>query len=165
MENTTGIPKSALDFKGYGELKALAGAKDAKATKEVAQQFEAMFIQMMLKSMRKAVPKNELMQSKTMETFEAMHDREVAVALARKGGLGLAKMVEEHLNTIQGSSKEYLESKFELNKSLQLEQKERAFRVIRDLPGKSFSIERKTEKNIEVEDYKSKSFPLQNSGN
>ena len=44
MENTTGIPKSALDFKGYGELKARAGAKDAKATKEVAQQFEAMFI-------------------------------------------------------------------------------------------------------------------------
>ena len=85
MEFSSNIPKSALDFKGFGELKAKAANNQKLASKEVAQQFEAMFIQMMLKSMRAAVPKDEINRSKTMETFEQMYDREIAVAMSRKG--------------------------------------------------------------------------------
>ena len=69
MENIDNIPRSALDFKGYGELKAKAARNEKMAAKEVARQFEAMFVQMMLKSMRAAVPKNDQTTSKTMETL------------------------------------------------------------------------------------------------
>ena len=97
MDESSGVPRSSLDFQGLGELRARAQGREEAATRQTAQQFEAMFIQMMLKSMRDAVPKSELMKSKAMDTFEAMYDREIAVALAKKGGLGLADMMMKHL--------------------------------------------------------------------
>ena len=121
MEYLNNIPRSALDFKGYGELKAQANRNEKMATKEVAKQFEAMFVQMMLKSMRAAVPRNEENRSKTMETFEQMYDREIAVAMSRRGGLGLAEMIEAHLDKINVSSKDILERRFKLNHSYPLE--------------------------------------------
>jgi len=121
MEFLNNIPRSALDFKGYGELKAQATRNEKMATKEVAKQFEAMFVQMMLKSMRAAVPRNEENRSKTMETFEQMYDREIAVAMSRRGGLGLAEMIETHLDKINVSSKDILERRFKLNHSYPLE--------------------------------------------
>ena len=121
MEYLDNIPRSALDFKGYGELKAQATRNEKMATKEVAKQFEAMFVQMMLKSMREAVPRNEENRSKTMETFEQMYDREIAVAMSRRGGLGLAEMIETHLDKINVSSKDILERRFKLNHSYPLE--------------------------------------------
>ena len=121
MEYLNNIPRSALDFKGYGELKSQATRNEKMATKEVAKQFEAMFVQMMLKSMRAAVPRNEENKSKTMETFEQMYDREIAVAMSRRGGLGLAEMIETHLDKINVSSKDILEGRFKLNNSFPLE--------------------------------------------
>ncbi len=121
MEYLNNIPRSALDFKGYGELKAQATRNEKMATKEVAKQFEAMFVQMMLKSMRAAVTRNEENRSKTMETFEQMYDREIAVAMSRRGGLGLAEMIETHLDKINVSSKDILERRFMLNHSYPLE--------------------------------------------
>ena len=121
MEYLNNIPRSALDFKGYGELKAQATRNEKMATKEVAKQFEAMFVQMMLKSMRAAVPRNEENRSKTMETFEQMYDREIAVAMSQRGGLGLAEMIETHLDKTNVSSKDILERRFKLNHSYPLE--------------------------------------------
>ncbi len=126
MEFFNNIPRSALDFKGYGELKAQANRNEKMATKEVAKQFEAMFVQMMLKSMRAAVPRNEENRSKTMETFEQMYDREIAVAMSRRGGLGLAEMIETHLDKINVSSKDILEKRFKLNHSYPLERKNKS---------------------------------------
>ena len=129
MEYSNNIPRSALDFKGYGELKAQATRNEKMATKEVAKQFEAMFVQMMLKSMRAAVPRNEENRSKTMETFEQMYDREIAVAMSRRGGLGLAEMIETHLDKINVSSKDILEGRFKLNNSFPLERDKKSLEL------------------------------------
>ena len=129
MEYLNNIPRSALDFKGYGELKAQATRNEKMATKEVAKQFEAMFVQMMLKSMRSAVPRNEENRSKTMETFEQMYDREIAVAMSRRGGLGLAEMIETHLDKINVSSKDILEGRFKLNNSYPLERDKKSLEL------------------------------------
>ena len=129
MEYLNNIPRSALDFKGYGELKAQATRNEKMATKEVAKQFEAMFVQMMLKSMRAAVPRNEENRSKTMETFEQMYDREIAVAMSRRGGLGLAEMIETHLDKINVSSKDILEGRFKLNNSFPLERDKKSLEL------------------------------------
>ena len=67
--------RSYLDFSGLGELRGKAQQHDDSALRETAQQFEAMFIQMMLKSMRDASNemKSDLVQSDAAETFEGMY--------------------------------------------------------------------------------------------
>ena len=61
MNETTALPsaRSYLDFSGLGELRGKAQQHDDAALKETAQHFEALFIQMMLKSMRDAAQAND----------------------------------------------------------------------------------------------------------
>ncbi len=89
---STTTAKSYLDFSGLGELRGKAQRKDDQALRETAQQFEALFIQMMLKSMREAnnVMKGDLVQSDAMETFEGMYDKEMSVQMSKRNTLGFA---------------------------------------------------------------------------
>ena len=89
----TASPQSALDFAGLGALRGKAQQKSDKATRETATQFEAMFIQEMLKSMRATVEKNDLMGSDTEEQFTQMYDRELSMSLAKRNTLGIADMI------------------------------------------------------------------------
>jgi len=85
---------------GYlGSLKAEAASAPNKAIEEVASQFEALFIQQMMKSMRDAVPKSDLMNSNHLETYEAMADQQMAVSLSQQGGIGIARMLVEQMQT------------------------------------------------------------------
>ena len=94
---------SYLDFDGLGQLKGQA-RKDAKgALRETAQQFEALFLQMMMKSMRESIVKSEMSESNTMETFEGMFDKEVSVQLAKKNSIGLADMLVKNFEQQQAS--------------------------------------------------------------
>ena len=88
---------SYLDFDGLSKLKGQARTDSKAATRETAQQFEAMFLQMMMKSMRDATPKSELNESSATETFEAMFDKEVSVAMSKRNALGLADMLVKHM--------------------------------------------------------------------
>lgn len=91
------LTQSALDFEGLGKLRAQARQDDKAAVRETAQQFEALFIQMMMKSMREAVLKDEENSSSAEQTFESMFDREVAHGMAKRNSLGLADMlVRDH---------------------------------------------------------------------
>ena len=88
---------SYLDFDALGRLKGKA-AKDGKsAARETAQQFEALFLQMMMKSMRDASFKSDLMESQAKDTFEGMFDKEVSLAMAKKNTLGLADLLLKHM--------------------------------------------------------------------
>ena len=94
---------SYLDFDGLGQLKGQA-RQDAKgAIKETAQQFEALFLQMMMKSMRDSIEKSELSESSTMDTFQGMFDKEVSVQLAKKNSMGLADMLVKNLEQQQAN--------------------------------------------------------------
>ena len=88
---------SYLDFDALGRLKGKA-AKDGKsAARETAQQFEALFLQMMMKSMRDASFKSDLMESQAKDTFEGMFDKEVSLAMAKKDTLGLTDMLLKNM--------------------------------------------------------------------
>ena len=88
---------SYLDFGNLGRLKGQA-AKDGKsAARETAQQFEALFLQMMMKSMRDASFKSDLVESQAKDTFEGMFDKEVSLAMAKKNTLGLADMLLKNM--------------------------------------------------------------------
>ena len=62
--------------------------------KKAATEFESFFIYYMLKTMRQAVPKSGLLDSRKSDTFLSFLDQEVAGLAAKRGGFGLAKVLE-----------------------------------------------------------------------
>jgi flagellar protein FlgJ len=69
-----------------------------KELKKISQDFESLFVGMMLKSMRSTVPEDKLTGGgRAEETFRSMLDQEYATAAARRGGIGIATMVEKEL--------------------------------------------------------------------
>ncbi len=86
-------PNSYLDFNGLANLKTQAGKDPKAALKQTAQQFEGLFLQQMMKSMRDTVPKDDLVQSSAMDTFQGMFDKEVSVQMSKRSTLGLADML------------------------------------------------------------------------
>ncbi len=163
MDEISGVPRSSLDFQGLGELRARAQGREEAATRQTAQQFEAMFIQMMLKSMRDAVPKSDLLKSKTMDTFEAMYDREIAVALSKKGGLGLADMMMKHLSQPKISAKDYLQDRQLMQKTMQLEKEQKSFDLVRDSSQKAIPLKINQAKPLPVDELRDRSFSIRKS--
>lgn len=90
-------PRSYLDFDGLGKLKGQARQDAKAATQETAQQFEGLFIQMMMKSMREATVKSDLSESSAKDTFEGMFDKEVATQMAKRNTLGIADMLVKNM--------------------------------------------------------------------
>lgn len=160
MDETSGVPRSSLDFQGLGELRARAQGRDEAATLQTAQQFEAMFIQMMLKSMRDAVPKDKLIQSKAMDSFEAMYDREIAVALSKKGGLGIADMMMKHLSQPKTSAKDYLQDRQSMQKAIQLDKSNKSFNLIRGTSDKGIPLKMNQQKALPVHELRDRSFSI-----
>ena len=97
--------KSYSDFGALGELRGKAQRNDKTALRESAEQFEALFIQMMLKSMREAssVMKSDLFQSNALETFEGMYDKELSMSMAKRNALGFADVVVKQLSQQQSA--------------------------------------------------------------
>ena len=102
--NAASATRSYLDFDGLGQLKGQARQDAKAATKETAQQFEALFIQMMLKSMREAVDKDESSESSAKQTFEGMFDHEISVQMAKRGTMGLSDMLVKNLSATEAST-------------------------------------------------------------
>jgi Rod binding domain-containing protein len=107
MDNAVGNTRSYLDFDGLGQLKGQARQDAKAATRETAQQFEALFIQMMMKSMREASMKDEENQSSGMDTFMNMFDKEISVQMAKRGAMGvadfMAKAVKQQISATPSS--------------------------------------------------------------
>ncbi|WP_455385614.1 flagellar assembly peptidoglycan hydrolase FlgJ [Acidihalobacter prosperus] len=85
------------DFQGLNSLKAAARAQTPAAKVEAAKQFEALFIQMMLKSMREATPHNSLFGSSQQRLYQGLYDHQIALNLAQGQGIGLRSMIEKAL--------------------------------------------------------------------
>lgn len=112
--NTIDGPKAAYDFAGLGSLKAKAAndPKSDEAINKVAKQFEALFLQMMLKSMRDATPKGGLFDSKATETFEELYDKQLVAGLSERGETGIAKMVADYIKRSHGADLTNTDEKF-----------------------------------------------------
>ncbi|MEE4185179.1 MAG: flagellar assembly peptidoglycan hydrolase FlgJ [Gammaproteobacteria bacterium] len=82
------------DFAGLSQLREDAKDLSPDATREAARQFEALFIQMMLQSMRDA---NAVFAEDRDRTYEEMFDRQIAVELTRDKGIGIADMMMKQL--------------------------------------------------------------------
>jgi flagellar protein FlgJ len=92
--------KFALDTNGLGDLKQSAKAGSPEALKGAATQFESMFVNMMMKSMRDATPQDGPMDSQETRTFTTMLDQQMSQKMAKRG-IGLADVLVRQLSAQQ----------------------------------------------------------------
>jgi flagellar protein FlgJ len=90
--------KFALDTNSLGDLKQSAKAGSPEALKGAATQFESLFVNMMMKSMRDATPQDGMMDSQETRTFTTMLDQQMSQKLAKRG-IGLADVLVRQLST------------------------------------------------------------------
>ncbi|WP_196137293.1 flagellar assembly peptidoglycan hydrolase FlgJ [Aliikangiella sp. G2MR2-5] len=82
---------------------------EAGAIKSAAKEFEAYFLNLMLKSMREAgdaMGENTLFGSEQEKMFVSMMDEQMAVDLSQKGSLGIAELMMEQLYRQLGISEQ-----------------------------------------------------------
>jgi flagellar protein FlgJ len=89
---------AATDLAGLEQLRQRAAHADPGALKEAAAQFDALFIGMMLKSARAASLGKGIFDSEASSQYLELMDDQVALELARKGGLGFGKMLLEQIS-------------------------------------------------------------------
>ena len=82
-----------------------AQAKQAKGDaqmQKIAQDFEAVFIRMLLKQMRKTVPESELMGNDAgTKMYREMLDNALAEEMAESGTFGISQAIYEQLKKSQ----------------------------------------------------------------
>ncbi|WP_137937451.1 flagellar assembly peptidoglycan hydrolase FlgJ [Chitinivorax sp. B] len=87
----------SVDVNSLDALKLQAKRDEKGAMKGVAQQFEAMFLQMMMRNMRASMPENDLFGSEETKMFTGLLDDQYATQMSSKGGVGLADMILQQL--------------------------------------------------------------------
>jgi len=87
-----------MNMAQFSEMKLAARQDSRSASKSAAQQFEGLFIQMMLKNMRSAAKMDESMHSSNMDFYTDMYDKQISQMLSKQGGIGIADLMERQLN-------------------------------------------------------------------
>ncbi|MDH5446323.1 MAG: flagellar assembly peptidoglycan hydrolase FlgJ [Gammaproteobacteria bacterium] len=86
------------DISGLNDLKREARSDQNGALKEVAKQFESLFMNMMLKSMRDASMGDPIFDSNQSGMYRDMFDRQLALSMSQGRGMGLAEVLERQLS-------------------------------------------------------------------
>lgn len=89
--------KFALDVQSVDKLRNQARQDPSAALKSAAQQFEALFLNMVLKSMREAAPQDGLFDSEQTRLYTTMLDQQLAQSLSARG-IGLADIMVRQLS-------------------------------------------------------------------
>ena len=101
---------SQLDSGVYSDLNRLNQLKvgkdrDSEANiKKVAQEFEALFLNQMLKAMRsanEAFSEGNFMNSNEAKTYQQMYDQQLSVTMAKEKGIGLADVLARQMSKMQ----------------------------------------------------------------
>ena len=90
--------KLALDAQGLNELKLGAKQSSPEALKAAAQQFEAVFMNMLMKSMREAAPQDGMFDSEQTRMYTSMLDQQLTQRMASRG-IGLADVMVRQLSS------------------------------------------------------------------
>lgn len=87
----------ALDANSLNNLKQASKDSSPEAIKGVATQFEALFVNMMLKSMRDATPQDGVFDNEQSRAFTGMLDQQLSQNIASRG-IGLADIMARQLS-------------------------------------------------------------------
>ncbi len=94
------------DFNGLAKLKQGAREQTPEAIKEVAKQFESVFLSMIMKNMRQAKLADGILDSQQTQFYRDMYDQQMSVHLAGKPGIGFADLIAKQLSPKQAESDE-----------------------------------------------------------
>ncbi len=97
MAQQTELAGIYTDMAGVSKLKQEASQQTDASKREAAMQFESLFLQQMIKTMREAVPEGGLMSSDQMDMYQGMYDEQLSVELAKTGSIGIADLVYRQL--------------------------------------------------------------------
>jgi peptidoglycan hydrolase FlgJ len=101
LSPTSAAPEASAQANTYTDLNALAALKNAPTSaatvKAVSEQVEALFLQMMLKSMRDAGEAAGEPTSNETGMYQDMFDKQVALTLSKRQDLGIARLFERQL--------------------------------------------------------------------
>src|SRR5271168_765173 len=101
LSPTPAAPAASTQANTYTDLNALAALKNAPTSpatiKAVSEQVEALFLQMMLKSMRDASEAAGDPSSNETGMYQDMFDKQVALTLSKRQDLGIARLFERQL--------------------------------------------------------------------
>lgn len=89
----------ALDVQSVEKLRLQAKKDPDQALKAASQQFEAMLLNMLLKSMRDATPQEGLLDSEQSKLYTAMLDQQWSQTLSSRG-VGLAEVMVKQLSRL-----------------------------------------------------------------
>jgi flagellar protein FlgJ len=88
---------NTLDVNALSALKHSTHENTPEGIKAAAKQFEGLFLQMVLKSMRDTVPKDGMLDSESTRFYEGLGDQQLAAVLAQRNGVGLAAALERQM--------------------------------------------------------------------
>ena len=98
IENATNSSSRVSDNQFEEKLRAAAAKGDDKELKEVCNEFESIFINMMYKQMKATVPKSDFLNSDSAtELFQSMLDDELCIS-ASKRGIGIGDVMYKQLS-------------------------------------------------------------------
>lgn len=101
LDANTGVGINAgsgmLDASGLQRLRDAAHENSPEALKKAATQFEALFLDMVMKSMREAAPAEGLMDSEQGKMMQGMLDQQYSKALATRG-IGMADVLVRQMS-------------------------------------------------------------------
>lgn len=95
----------ALDVKDVSQLRQAARNNSPEALKATAKQFEALFMNMVLKSMRDASPQDGVFDSQQSRMYTSMLDQQLSQTMASKG-VGLADVLVRQLSNVVDRQKQ-----------------------------------------------------------
>jgi len=96
----------AVDGQSLDALRAQAKQAPDKALETAAKQFEAVFMNMLMKSMRDATPQEGMFDSEQTKMFTSMLDQQLTQNMGGSRGIGLAEMMVKQLSRNGGNSEQ-----------------------------------------------------------
>ncbi len=92
-----------VDFSRFGALRQQASTDQRAAMETVADEFEALFVDLMLKAAREAEVEGGLFDSGAMSTYREMFDHQIAMTLAHNHDLGIGRAMTRQLDGMMGN--------------------------------------------------------------
>jgi flagellar protein FlgJ len=97
--NHAGSPRQlAMSPSTLAALRHDARRLEPGAVRQVARQFEALFLREVLSNVRAGALAPDVLGSDQLDTYQEMFDAQLADSMARGGGIGLARMLEKQLS-------------------------------------------------------------------
>ena len=105
---TAGPASVYADFSGFEALRADARRDSPESLEAVARQFEGLFLQMLLKSMRATTSGDPLLGGAGGDVIQSLFDQQISLELGQTSGIGIADLMIEQLRQRPESESELI---------------------------------------------------------